>query len=56
MENMGFIIVSLAQTFLSPPLLPFVIFVIAAIMALVTGTSWGTFAICMPIALPLAFN
>lgn len=49
-------IVSLAQQFLSPHLLPFIIFVIAAIMAFATGTSWGTFAICMPIALPLAFN
>ena len=25
-------------------------------MAFATGSSWGTFAICMPIALPLAFN
>ncbi len=49
-------IVSLTQQFLSPHLLPFVIFVIAAVMAFATGTSWGTFAICMPIALPLAFN
>ena len=49
-------IVSFAQQFLSPRMLPFVIFVIAAIMAFATGTSWGTFAICMPIALPLAFN
>ena len=49
-------IVSLAQQFLSPHLLPFVIFIISAIMAFATGTSWGTFAICMPIALPLAFN
>ncbi|MBO4512955.1 MAG: hypothetical protein J5746_09320, partial [Victivallales bacterium] len=49
-------IVSLTQHFLSPHLLPFVIFIIAAIMAFATGTSWGTFAICMPIALPLAFN
>jgi Na+/H+ antiporter NhaC len=24
-------------------------------MAFATGSSWGTFAICMPIALPLAF-
>ena len=25
------------------------------IMAFATGSSWGTFAICMPLALPLAF-
>ena len=32
------------------------IFLVAAVMAFATGSSWGTFAICMPIALPLAFN
>lgn len=25
-------------------------------MAFATGSSWGTFAICMPIALPMAFE
>lgn len=49
-------IVSISEGFLSPQLLPAIIFIIAAIMAFSTGTSWGTFAICMPIALPLAFN
>ena len=49
-------IVSSTEGLLTPHLLPAVIFVIAAIMAFATGSSWGTFAICMPIALPLAFN
>ncbi len=49
-------IVSLSESFISPALLPAIIFVIAAIMAFATGSSWGTFAICMPIALPLAFS
>lgn len=49
-------IVSLASQFLTPHLLPLAIFIIGAIMSFATGTSWGTFAICMPIALPLAFN
>lgn len=48
-------IVSISEGFLSPALLPAIIFIIAAIMAFSTGSSWGTFAICMPIALPLAF-
>ncbi len=48
-------IVSLSQDFLTPALLPAIIFIISAIMAFATGSSWGTFAICMPIALPLAF-
>ena len=38
------------------PLLPMVIFLVAAIMSFATGSFWGTFAICMPIALPLAFQ
>lgn len=37
-------------------MLPAVIFAVAAIMSFATGSSWGTFAICMPIALPLAFS
>ena len=49
-------IISVSEGFLSPQLLPAIIFVVAAVMAFATGTSWGTFAICMPIALPLAFN
>ena len=48
-------IISITQGFLTPHLLPVVIFVVAAIMAFATGSSWGTFAICMPIALPMAF-
>lgn len=49
-------IISISESFLTPQLLPAIVFVIAAIMAFSTGTSWGTFAICMPIALPLAFS
>lgn len=49
-------IISISQNFLSPQVLPAIIFIIAAIVAFSTGSSWGTFAIAMPIALPLAFN
>lgn len=49
-------IVSLCEGFLTPRLLPAIIFVVSAIMAFATGSSWGTFAICMPLALPLAFS
>lgn len=48
-------IIENCESFLSPAVLPAIIFVVAAIMAFATGSSWGTFAICMPIALPLAF-
>lgn len=49
-------IISISEGFLTPQLLPAIIFLISGIMAFSTGSSWGTFAICMPIALPLAFN
>ncbi|SMP54243.1 Na+/H+ antiporter NhaC family protein [Anoxynatronum buryatiense] len=49
-------IISTTEGFLTPQILPAIIFLIAAIVAFSTGTSWGTFAITMPIALPLAFN
>lgn len=49
-------IINSTESFLTPALLPAVIFVVSAIMAFATGSSWGTFAICMPIALPLTFN
>lgn len=48
-------IINITQSFLKPELLPFIIFVVSAIMSFSTGSSWGTFAICMPIALPMAF-
>ena len=49
-------IISLTENFLTPHMLPAIIFFLSAIMAFATGSSWGTFAICMPIALPLAFS
>lgn len=35
-------------------LLPFLVFMISCIVAFATGTSWGTMAIMMPLAVPLA--
>ncbi len=53
MGTANFIILS-TEGFLQPAVLPAIIFVVASVMAFATGSSWGTFAICMPIALPLA--
>ncbi|PAV28730.1 sodium:proton antiporter [Virgibacillus profundi] len=39
---------------ISSSLLPFLFFLIAGIMALATGTSWGTFGIMLPIAAEVA--
>jgi len=49
-------IVSVASNVLSPGLVPFVVFVVAAFISFTTGTSWGTFAIMMPIAVPLSYQ
>lgn len=50
----GLYIASLASEFLMPGLIPAIVFVIAAIIAFSTGTSWGTFAIMIGVAVPLA--
>ena len=49
-------IVQQTEAWLTPGLLPTLTFLIAGIIAFSTGTSWGTFAIMMPIAIPLAFS
>ncbi|RLA72179.1 MAG: sodium:proton antiporter [Epsilonproteobacteria bacterium] len=50
----GQYLASYAQYVLSPVYLGAVIFMIASVMAFATGTSWGTFSIMIPIAVPLA--
>jgi Na+/H+ antiporter NhaC len=43
-----------AKPYLSPALVPALIFLISAFIAFSTGTSWGTFAIMIAIAVPLS--
>ena len=40
--------------YMTPTLLPLVVFVTMALIAFATGSSWGVFAIAIPIVLPLA--
>ncbi|MGV8152901.1 MAG: Na+/H+ antiporter NhaC family protein [Alkaliphilus sp.] len=47
-------IVDLAKDFILPSFVPALIFIIGGLIAFATGTSWGTFAILMPIAIPMA--
>jgi Na+/H+ antiporter NhaC len=47
-------VVSVTETWMAPALIPMVAFVISAFISFATGTSWGTYAIMVPIALPLA--
>jgi len=49
-------IVSVTSGWLTPALLPVLLFVISGIIAFSTGTSWGTYAIMIPISVPLAFT
>lgn len=50
----GVFIAQLAADFLPPPLFLPIVFLVAAVTAFSTGTSWGTFAIMLPIAVPVA--
>lgn len=52
----GQYVAQLTKGFLSPDLVPFIIFIIAAFVAFATGTSWGTFAIMIPIAVQMAHS
>jgi Na+/H+ antiporter NhaC len=55
LNTAGFIIDN-TESWLTPKLLPMLAFLITGIVAFSTGTSWGTYAIMIPIAVPLAFN
>lgn len=50
----GVYIAGIAKSTLTPGIVPAVLFLIAAFIAFSTGTSWGTFAIMVPIAVPMA--
>jgi Na+/H+ antiporter NhaC len=41
---------------MKPALLPAIVFVLGAIISIATGSSWGTFAILMTLAVPVAVN
>ena len=47
-------VISLVQSWLPGSVLPLGIFLVAALISFATGTSWGTMAILMPIAVGLA--
>lgn len=54
MVGTGAFVADFVSATIPPMLIPFVIFLTAAGMAFSTGTSWGTFAIMLPIAVPVA--
>jgi len=50
----GQYVADVASQFISPAVVPAMIFLVACFVAFSTGTSWGTFAIMIAIAIPLA--
>ncbi len=50
----GDFIANWSKEWLSPELLPALVFVISSFIAFSTGTSWGTFAIMLAISIPMA--
>jgi Na+/H+ antiporter NhaC len=47
-------VVSVTEGWMAPSVVPLMAFIISAFISFATGTSWGTYAIMVPIALPLA--
>jgi tetracycline resistance efflux pump len=50
----GIYVAKLASLFLNPIVIPPVLFLISCFIAFSTGTSWGTFSLLIPLAVPLA--
>ncbi|WP_273447502.1 Na+/H+ antiporter NhaC family protein [Neolewinella agarilytica] len=50
----GIYVADVTKGFLSPALVPFLVFVVTCFIAFSTGSSWGTFAIMIPIAVPMS--
>ena len=50
----AYYILEVTEGFLEPAVLPAILFVIGSCMSLATGSSWGTFAILIPIGFPIA--
>ena len=50
----GQYVAEVSKEILTPGLVPLIIFLIAAFIAFATGTSWGTFAIMIPIAVQMS--
>ena len=50
----GQYVADITSSWLSPALLPAIIFVISCFIAFATGTSWGTFGIMLSIGIPMA--
>ena len=52
----GEFMASVAEGFPVPALLPLILFIVAGATSFATGTSWGTYGILVPIAMPIALG
>lgn len=50
----GIYVAEVTKAWLSPGLVPFIVFLVSCFIAFSTGTSWGTFAIMIPIGVQMA--
>ena len=49
-------IIELAQAGVPPALVPALVFVVGAVMSFATGSSWGSYAIMLPLVIPLSHS
>ncbi len=49
-------LISITESWMTPFWLLTITFILCALISFLTGSSWGTYAIMLPICLPLAFN
>jgi len=52
--GMGIYVAEVSKAWLSPSFVPVIVFLVAGFIAFSTGTSWGTFAIMIPIGMQMA--
>lgn len=52
----GVVAVAVDKIGVSPAILPAFIFLAGAVMSFATGSSWGTTALLMPIAVPICYS
>lgn len=50
----GLYVAEISKLWISPSFVPAVVYIVASFIAFSTGTSWGTFAIMIPIGIPMA--
>ena len=55
-EKIGFLtyVIETAKVYMTPEMMPFVVFIVLGITEFIMGLSWGMYAIAIPVVIPLA--